>query len=855
MNEETTLVERLRALNSVDGDTLLSAFLDDIGRRQLALYPAQEEAILELMAGKHVILNTPTGSGKTLVALALIFKAFAEKKRAVYTCPIKALVSEKFFWLCQEFGAANVGMLTGDASINRDAPIICCTAEILSNMALHQWQATPYDAVVIDEFHYYSDPERGTAWQIPLLTLPHCTFLLMSATLGDCIEIQKSITDRTGREIAMVRSLDRPVPLDFEYRETFIHETIEQLIEQKRYPIYIVHFTQREAAESAQDLMSANFCSKEEKQAINEALRGFRFDTPYGKEISRFVRHGVGVHHAGLLPKYRLLVEQLAQEGRLKVICGTDTLGVGVNIPIRSVLFCKLCKFDGEKVGILSIREFKQIAGRAGRKGFDERGSVLVQAPEHVIENIKLEQKIASGDKKRQKVVKKKPPERNFVAWDENTFKKLVDKPPEPMQSRFAVTHGMLLHLIQGAIERQQEKINGYKLLVELVHRSHETASAKRKHLRRARVLFKSLRQAGIVSVVRNERSGNRLVINTDLQRDFSLNHTLSLYLIDTLPGLDRTAETYPLDVLSLCESIIENPEVILRRQVDKLFEARLAELKAQGMEYDERMEILKQLEHPKPNREFSYETFNAFAARHPWVGSEDVRPKSVVREIFERYCTFNEYVSDYGIQRSEGALLRYLSDCYRTLVQNVPEQFKDDRVYEILAFVRAMLQSVDSSLLREWEQLLEPAAAPLPEDVREQRKQRRQLFDPEVNPRAFATRVRAELHRLVQALSRREYEEAVACIRPGDDESWTPERFEQALAPFFAEHQQLLFNHQARLPTQTILEPNGPRQWRVRQLLLDPAEHNDWFIEAAIDLGGEVAADKPLIALQHIGN
>ncbi|MBN2362289.1 MAG: DUF3516 domain-containing protein, partial [Deltaproteobacteria bacterium] len=805
---------------------------------------------------------------------------------------IKALVSEKFFWLCDEFGAANVGMLTGDASINRDAPIICCTAEILSNMALHQWQATPVDAVVIDEFHYYSDPERGSAWQIPLLTLPHCTFLLMSATLGDCIEIQKSVTERTGREVAMVRSLDRPVPLDFEYRETFIHETIERLVEQKRYPIYIVHFTQREAAESAQDLMSANYCSKEEKQAINEAVRGFRFDTPYGKEVARFVRHGVGVHHAGLLPKYRLLVEQLAQEGRLKVICGTDTLGVGVNIPIRSVLFSKLCKFDGEKVGILSIREFKQIAGRAGRKGFDERGSVLVQAPEHVIENKKLEQKIQSGDKKRQKVVKKKPPERNFVAWDENTFKKLVEKPPEPMQSRFEVSHGMLLHLIQGAIERagstpdsasgvlspalpasqaqrgpqpapplrpssdgaRSHRANGYRLFVELVRRSHETAAAKRRHLRRARVLFKSLREAGIVSVVRNPRTGNRLLLNTDLQRDFSLNHTLSLYLIDTLPRLDRNLETYPLDVLSLCESILENPEVILRRQVDKLFEARLAELKAQGMEYDERMEILKQLEHPKPNREFSYDTFNAFAAKHPWVGGDDVRPKSVAREIFERYCSFNEYVSDYGIQRSEGALLRYLSDCYKTLVQNVPEQFKDEGVYEILAFLRALLQGVDSSLIKEWELLLEPAAAPLPEAEREQRRQRRQPFDPEVNPRAFATRVRAELHRLVQALSRRAYEEAVACVRPLDGDAWTAERFEQALAPFFAEHQQLLFNHQARLPTQTIVDQTGPRQWRVRQVLLDPAEHNDWFIDGEIDLSTEVAADQPLVAIAHVG-
>jgi len=819
--------------------------------RGLELYPAQEEAILEVVSGKHVILNTPTGSGKSLVAEALHFTCMAQGRRSFYTCPIKALVSEKFFKLCEQFGPENVGMMTGDASINRDAPIICCTQEILSNMALREGEESPIDAAVLDEFHYYSDRDRGVAWQTPLLTLPRTTFLLMSATLGDCIEVERSLRERTGQEVAVVRSHDRPVPLDFEYRESFIHETIDELVAQQRAPVYVVNFTQRECAEQAQNLTSASICSKEEKRAIGETLKGFRFDSSYGREIQRFIRHGIGVHHAGLLPKYRLLVEQLAQTGLLKVICGTDTLGVGVNIPIRTVLFSKLCKYDGEKVGILSIRDFKQISGRAGRKGFDDQGYVVCQAPEYVVENKKLDEKVASGAKKRQKVVKKRPPERNFVNWEESTFRRLIEQPPETMRSSFEVSHGMLLNLIQGGIDRG---CNGYRELVQLIERSHETDHAKARHRRHAAQLFKSLRQADILSVVRNVEQGKRLVLNTDLQHDFSLNHTLSLYLFETLPTLDPELETYPLDVLTLVESILEEPRVILRCQIDRLFTVRLAELKAEGMEYDERMEELKKLEHPKPNREFIYDSFNRFSAKHPWVGVENIRPKSVVREIFERYCTFNEYVSELGFQRAEGQLLRYLSDTYKTLVQNVPDSFKDEGVFEILAFIRAMLQAVDSSLITEWEQLLEPGADVLDDASREQRQRRRQLFDPEVNPRAFAARVRAELHRLVQALADQAYEAAATLLRPDAEQPWDAARIEQAMQPYFADYGELRFNHQARLAEHTSLEQVEPRRWLARQVLLDPRDELQWMLEGVIDLSGEVEADQPLLALQRIG-
>ncbi|HXW53990.1 MAG TPA: DUF3516 domain-containing protein, partial [Myxococcota bacterium] len=468
----------------VTPDNILESFFKAIEDLGIVLYQAQEDAIFEIMSGKHVILSTPTGSGKSLVATAVHFKGFCEKKPSYYTCPIKALVSEKFFALCDQFGAENVGMLTGDASINRDALIICCTAEVLANLAISEGDKAHVDYVVMDEFHYYSDSERGVAWQLPLLTLPHATFLLMSATIGQCDEIKKSLRELTGKDVAEITSNVRPVPLDFSYSEAPLHETLADLIQSHKYPIYVVNFTQRECALEAQNAMSVNICTKEEKQKIHEALAGFRFDTPFGKDIKRFISHGVGIHHAGLLPKYRLLVEKLAQAGLLKIIMGTDTLGVGVNVPIRTVVFTKLYKFDGHKTSILSVRDFKQIAGRAGRKGFDDQGSVIAEAPEHVIENKRAESRVAASDKKhKKKIVKKAPPSKNFVNYDEATFERLIREPPEPLQSQFKIDHGLILNALLGY---QANGNPGYRNLIEIIKRCHETAKNKSKLRKRA---------------------------------------------------------------------------------------------------------------------------------------------------------------------------------------------------------------------------------------------------------------------------------------------------------------------------------------------------------------------------------
>ncbi|MFL5356351.1 DEAD/DEAH box helicase [Archangium sp.] len=834
-----------RSQGPLGSDEILSRFVGWVESTGLSLYPAQEEALLELLGGTHLVLKTPTGSGKSLVAMALHFKAMAEGKVSYYTCPIKALVNEKFFALCEAFGPEKVGLLTGDAAINREAPILCCTAEILSNLALRD-ATLRADYVVMDEFHYYADRERGIAWQLPLITLPSTTFLMMSATLGDTHLIEERLQEFSGREVASVRSAQRPVPLDFEYRETPLHETLEDLIRQNKAPIYLVNFSQRAAAEQAQNLMSVDFSTKEDKEAIRQALLEAPFDTPYGKDFQRFLRHGIGMHHAGLLPKYRLLVERLAQTGLLKVISGTDTLGVGVNIPIRTVLFTQLFKFNGEKLATLSVRDFQQIAGRAGRKGFDTQGSVVAQAPEHVIENVKIAQKEAKGGKR---LPRKTPPQKGFVNYDKNTFERLQSGLPEPLESRFEVTHGFLLNLLQSEMLGGAE---GYQRLVRLIFRSHGSEYIKRRNLKEAAACFRTLRHAGLVLVQKGEGgSGATVAVAPGLQRDFSLNQTLSLYLLDTLNKLDHESETYALDVLTLVESICENPDVVLYAQLHELKGNKINELKAQGMEYDERMEELEKLEWPKPNRDFIYTTFNAFAEKHPWVGAENIRPKSIVRDMYERYLSFHDYVREYGLQRSEGVLLRYLGDVYKALTQTVPERYRNQEVTEIIEWLRAMIRYVDQSLLEEWERMKNPGEVAIRRAEAPDRKPQ-DLTD---DPRAFAAHVRNELHRLLRALAYRRYPDALALLRQDEGgEPWTAAKLGEAMTPYFEEHKAVVLTPQARRPANTFLKEAGERQWEAQQRILDPEGHGDWMLDCFIDLAGRKVDDGPLLSLRRIG-
>jgi superfamily II RNA helicase len=847
------LARSLASLNArgddADRDEILNRFLDYVADLGIEPYAAQEEAILELLSWKHVILNTPTGSGKSLVALALHFQAMAEDRVSYYTAPTKALVNEKFFSLCDAFGPGQVGLLTGDASVNRDAPIICCTAEILSNMALRQ-DDVGVEYVVMDEFHYYGDRDRGVAWQIPLITMKDTMFLLMSATLGDTRELEERLQLFSDREVAVVRGGERPVPLEYAYRETLLHETIEELLSSGESPIYLVNFTQKACAEQAQNLTSLNVASKEEKRTIGRELEGVTFDSPYGKEFQRFVRHGLGVHHAGLLPKYRRVVERLSQSGLIKVISGTDTLGVGVNIPIRSVVLRQLYKFDGEKNRLLSARQFHQIAGRAGRKGFDDHGQVVVQAPEWVIENRRLEQKIRKQPHLKKKIVKKRPPP-GAVSWDEKTFDRMVASPPEPLTPRFEVGTGMLVNLLQA--DNIEQPGGGYRRLIELIDRIHGKEGKKKRHRRHAAALVRSLRQAGLVELRRPEEGGPMtLAVRPGLQQDFSLHHTLSLYLVQTLGLLDQQSDTYAVEALTLVEAILENPKVILFRQIDRLKGELVARLKAEGVEYEERMAELEKVDHPKPQAEFIYETFEAFAGTHPWVGTENIRPKSIAREMYEQCHSFNEYVLLYGLARSEGVLLRYLMQVYKTAVQAVPEEHWTGDFEDILAFLHGLVRRTDSSLVQEWRLLV---AGPGAHDEQPDVAQVEHPWDIAEDLRAFRARVRNELHVLVKALADQDYEKACTMIRPSADQSWDAETLAAEMAPYYEEYEYIDITPRARQAHNTFLREEEPHHWTAHQKILDPEGNNEWAVECHIDLTRprDDAMGEPLLDLRRI--
>ena len=844
----------------VSSEDLLDAFMQWAESRGTTLYPAQEEAILELLDGKNVILNTPTGSGKSMVALALHFDSIAHGRKSVYTCPIKALVNEKWMALCKEFGAENVGLSTGDATVNHDAPILCCTAEILANMALNEGEKLDIMDVVMDEFHYYSDKERGVAWQVPLLTLPQSRFLLMSATVGATDFFERDLTKHTGRETVTVRSTQRPVPLDFSYSTSEISTEVQKLVNEGKAPVYVVHFTQAAAASNAQNFMSLDLCSKEEKQAINEAIKEVRFSSPYGPDVKRWLKQGIGLHHAGLLPKYRILCEKLAQKGLLKVICGTDTLGVGVNVPIRTVLFTQLCKYSGDKTAILTARDFHQIAGRAGRKGFDDVGYVVAQAPEHVIENMKLEAKSRQTGKKFQK---RKPPEHGYVPFDESTYKRLIDAQPEPLTSSFRVDHGMLLNILS-------RETDGCRAMRNLLKDCHESAASKKQLQHRAFMLFRSLVEKKIVEFVPAVAPGySHLRVNMDLQDDFAMNQPLSLYLLDTLPKLDKDSPEYALDVITLCECIVENPDAILRIQQSKAREARLNELKAQGMEYNQRMEELEKVEYPKPLRDFIYDTYNAFAEVHPWV-DVNVEPKSIVREMFENFSTFSGYVKQYNLQRMEAILLRHLNYVYKVLSQTVPDGYKNEELLEMQDYLGDMIRRVDSSLLEEWEKMAHPEdyQKRLDEGATEDEAEKafgadKAAADITYDKKRFLGMVRQRIFQIMGNLAKQDFATVLDSLADdlaegemlvdGEGKPWTENSLTEIMASYTAEHHKFRMDVEGRALAHTIVTYEGDTM-HVQQMLQDEEEFNDWSIDFDISLSDSREAGIPLLKLARIG-
>jgi superfamily II RNA helicase len=829
-----TLIDRLP--RDADPDAVFDAFAGWAKEQGFDLYSHQEEALIEIVSGANVILSTPTGSGKSLVAIGAHFAALARNDVTFYTAPIKALVSEKFFALIDAFGPANVGMMTGDGTVNASAPIICCTAEVLANIALRDGADADVGQVVMDEFHFYADPDRGWAWQVPLIELPQAQFVLMSATLGDVTRFEEDLTRRTNRPTAVVKSVERPVPLVFAYSLAPLHETVDELLTTHQAPIYIVHFTQAAAIEQAQALMSINVCTRAEKDAIAELIGNFRFAAGFGKTLTRLVRHGIGVHHAGMLPKYRRLVETLAQAGLLKVICGTDTLGVGINVPIRTVLFTSLSKYDGTKTRLLMAREFHQIAGRAGRAGYDTVGRVVVQAPQHVIDNEKALAKAGDDPRKRRRVVRKKPPD-GFVGYGLPTFERLVAAEPEPLRSSFAVSHAMLLNVIG-------RPGDAFPAMRHLLTDNHEDKAAQRRHISRAIAIYRTLLAGGVVERLAEPDAEGRLArLTVDLQDDFALNQPLSPLALAAIELLDRESPLYPLDVLSVIEATLDNPRQVLSAQLFRERGEAVAAMKAEGIEYEERLQLLESVTYPRPQADLLEAAYNIYRQGHPWIADYEIAPKSVARDMFERAMTFTEYVGFYNLTRSEGLVLRYLADAFKAMRQTVPEDARTEELTDLIEWLGELVRQVDSSLIDEWERLRNPAAevVPVADDQ-----------PPAVtgNRRAFRVLVRNALFRRVELAALRRWHDL------GDLDAgtgWDAEAWADALEPYFEEHADIGTGPDARGPALLIIDER-PGEWVVRQIFDDPADDHDWGFSATVNLAASDEAGSAVVAVTSVG-
>ena len=823
---------------NLTADDIYERFLDwAIDMKGIEPWPHQEEAVMDILAGDHVILNTPTGSGKSLVALGMHFAALCTGRRSYYTAPIKALVSEKFFDLIEVFGRENVGMITGDSHINADAPIICCTAEILANQALREGEHADVGLVAMDEFHYFGDAERGWAWQVPLLTLPQTQFLLMSATLGNVDAIANKLSDLNDiQDVDVIANAPRPVPLSYEYTLDPLERTVELAYKDGSTPIYVVHFSQDAALETAQALASTGVSSKEQRNAIAQAIKGVKFTTAFGKILQRLLRTGIGVHHACMLPRYRRLVEQLAQQGLLSVICGTDTLGVGINVPIHSVVLTALTKYDGNKMRRLKAREFHQIAGRAGRMGFDTEGLVIAEAPEFEIENQKAVAKAGGDPKKLKKIKRKKAPE-GFVNWNQSTFDKLIDAEPETLVPHLKITHSMVLNEVeQGGDARAR--------IDRLIDDSAQTPDQKERLHQRADEIFQTLFDTEVIETERRPDGSLDYLMTLDMPDDFALDQPLSPFLLAALELLDPESETYALDVISMVEATLEDPRQVLRAQERAAKDKAMADMKADGLDYDERMDRLAEITYPKPLEELLDAAFTEYRHDVPWANDYWLSPKSVVRDMVETASDFTGYIARYNIARSEGTLLRYLSDAYRSLARTVPVEKRDERLKDIIAWLRVLVRSIDSSLVDEWENAgnasdeASQAAASLaaPGSGNEVVEDRRGL----------TVLVRNAMFRRVQLMDLDRPEELGALDK---DWGYGVHEWEDTLDDYYDEHEYVNVDAEARSPKLFMLDDTHERDertWKVRQIIDDSDGDHDWAIIGVVDLdatqnGGEV--------------
>ncbi len=433
------------------------AFVDRfLWSRGLEPYAVQEQAIAQIIAGKSVLVTVPTGTGKTVMAKAGIYAAFERGRTAVYTTPLRALTEEKYRELCDDFGAGNVGMATGDFKINREAPIQVEVAEILWNRIVSDKNVSPADVVIMDEGHYFNDQERGYVWEQSIIGLdPRSQLVVLSATVGHPERFCHWVELTRRQPMGLVESRERRVPLVHEFREEFLIETVKDLAHRGDVPAIVFVFGRELCFEVARLIKSARrFTTDEERARIEKLCDETLLPAGVAKELKPLLAHGIGIHHAGILPRYKQLVEQLTLERLVKFVVCTETIAAGINLPARTVVFPSLRKYIQKQPRLVTAAEYHQMSGRAGRPQFDDKGLAITLAPEDVVSDLRKELKDSARrpaydeSKVRKSVYNRARSDaqrKGEVCWTPDDHAALVSGEPAELKSKTKITAEQVL--------------------------------------------------------------------------------------------------------------------------------------------------------------------------------------------------------------------------------------------------------------------------------------------------------------------------------------------------------------------------------------------------------------------------
>lgn len=665
-----------------DGELELSFYEKFLWGRGLEPYPVQEQAISKILAGQSVLVTVPTGTGKTLMAKAALHAAMERNQRAIYTTPLRALTEEKYRELCGDFGEGYVGFATGDYKVNREAPIQVEVAEILWNRIVAEKHVSPADIVIMDEGHYFNDPERGYVWEQSIIGLdPRTQLVILSATVGRPEQFTHWVELTRRMPMALVESRERKVPLVHEFREDMMIDTVRELAHTGDVPAIIFVFGREQCFEVARLLKSCRrFTTDEEKVRVEAMCDAALLETGVAKELRALLTHGIGIHHAGILPRYKQLVEQLALERLIKFVVSTETIAAGINLPARTVVFPALRKFIKKEARLVTAAEYHQMAGRAGRPQFDDRGLAITLAPEEVVSDIKKKLKDASKRPAYDEAKVKRgvyaqaqadAKKRGDIVWTPEIHADLVKGEPAELRSKTKITAEQVLAI--GLPDLTATTLPG-------------DAAAQR--MADAEASLPPSMRLDIVTVIENllltERERKELhKVLAQLVANMKAigvidehGHQVKGEMIRELQGMDGLLIYYILfnhqleyiELRELVEYLIDHD--IIQRQLDRKGEdakrewmrTKIREMRETNPQVSwEDVEAAWEKEFPRvPTKiELIHQEFSAQVPHPELHGGK--KPKTTWAQLEDSGLTFLEFVDKHGLDHEEGNLFSYL--------------------------------------------------------------------------------------------------------------------------------------------------------------------------------------------------